>query len=634
MNIPLTTNQPDGRLAVVVLGRLSQSKDTPEETQKTIDSSFAFAQEYVERHYHGEVKFKFLGEQISGMVLDRRTIREAEELMGSGQWDVLLAEDLSRIYRNPRFQYDFVQDCVDAGIRLICIADSLDTADDSWETMLGTAALRHGLFVPDTRRRIKRKAKFAFSKGGMVQKVKFGYRKLSREEANSGEFGPRGLRIAKLAEHQGVFDEIRHRLIATQSPPTVVAWLNAEGVPLGPYAKRKRWYWALLKGLLTDPLLHGLRQFRKVEHVPVLADGTYRRKKNPAPDTLHIPELAFMTREEQEAMLAAVGWKLATGATLEKTEHPRRNVPRSRTLWPGQAATCSVCGGRMLLIGKFLKCRNALKVNGTTCWNHVQAPVELIRDSTLTWLRSRLNEYPDARRALIDGALATLRLSQAKGRSVRDSRQQEIKDLVKQQTNLATAIANGGGQLQSLMTMLSKVEQDLEEDKRLQQVELRAATSTPECGTAADVEAQLEDVLKLLMATSMDFADVLKQFFSEFIVYPVQALDTGQVRPRAVLRFDVGAAGVDGEGPVEQVEVVFDLLKPPVHIGLLPAILAARASLAKPTLRNIAPVVGANYMTVKRALAYSRLMEARGMTEPFAVLTEQPDNASRWRHAS
>ena len=125
------------------------------------------------------------------MLADRATMREAENLIASGSVDLVIAEDLSRIYRNPRFQYAFVQDAVDRGVRVICIADNLDTADENWEVNLSTAAVRHGLFIPDTCRRVRRTATESFHRGGMVQKVRFGYRKLTGEEAASGEFGPR-----------------------------------------------------------------------------------------------------------------------------------------------------------------------------------------------------------------------------------------------------------------------------------------------------------------------------------------------------------------------------------------------------------------------------------------------------------
>ena len=109
--------------------------------------------------------------------------------------------EISKIYRNPRWQQAFVQDAVDLDVRVICPGDQLDTFEDNWEVTLAVAMVRHGLHIPDTRRRVRRTADFAFHHGGMVQKVRFGYRKLSKAEAASGLFGPKGLRIAKLPIH-------------------------------------------------------------------------------------------------------------------------------------------------------------------------------------------------------------------------------------------------------------------------------------------------------------------------------------------------------------------------------------------------------------------------------------------------
>src|SRR5581483_10189201 len=103
----------------------------------------------------------------------------------------------------------FVQDCVDRQTRVICIADNIDTADEHWETMMHTATLRHGLVVPDPRRRVRRTAVHSFHKGGMVQKVRYGYRKLSKEEGDSGQFAPKGLRLARQPECTPHIQEMR-----------------------------------------------------------------------------------------------------------------------------------------------------------------------------------------------------------------------------------------------------------------------------------------------------------------------------------------------------------------------------------------------------------------------------------------
>jgi DNA invertase Pin-like site-specific DNA recombinase len=298
--IPLTPAVAGMPLRVVILGRLSRPKETAAETQKTIASSFAFGEEHIRKIYPGEVSFTLLGEQVSGLFLNRQTILEAQELIERGECDLILAEDLSRIYRNPRHQFSFVQNCVDAEVRLICIADGLDTAEDNWETMLGAATLRHGLYIPDTRRRIKRTAKYSFHQGGMVQKPKFGYRKLSKEEADAATAGPKGLRIARVKEHQATFDEIRRRLVLTRSPARVVDWLNAAKIPVGPYVQRDHWNAPLFKNLVTDPILSGTRMFQKVLYKPIMKTGNHRREKNSEPLTAYVGELAFMTKDEQE----------------------------------------------------------------------------------------------------------------------------------------------------------------------------------------------------------------------------------------------------------------------------------------------------------------------------------------------
>src|SRR4051812_45109500 len=203
-NVPLVAKDPAGPPRVLVVGRIS----TVHQPHENIDASYRYVDGFMKGMHEGPIHYKHLGEQASGMRTDRVTIVEAEEAIATGTWDLVITEDLSRFYRNPRHQYAFVQDAVDHDTRVICIGDNLDTAEDGWEVALGAAALRHGLYIPDTRRRVRRTAHHSFHKGGMVQKVRFGYRKLTEQEAASGEPGPRGLRIARVPECTPVIREM------------------------------------------------------------------------------------------------------------------------------------------------------------------------------------------------------------------------------------------------------------------------------------------------------------------------------------------------------------------------------------------------------------------------------------------
>jgi hypothetical protein len=77
--------------------------------------------------------------------------------------------------------------------------------------------------------------------------------------------------------------------------------------------------------------------------------------------------------------------------------------------------------------------------------------------------------------------------------------------------------------------------------------------------------------------------------------------------------------------------VVLDLFESPVHIQHLRACVATKVANPRLSLKRIAVAVGTSYMTVKRAMDYSRRMEREGLTDPYRELSERPEQASRWR---
>lgn len=220
---PLVPKNPKGPLRALILGRIS----TEHQNIENIDASYRFVENFIKTIYQGPLDVKYLGERASGMLADRETIVEAKNEIATGTWDLVIAEDISRFYRNPAHQIAFVQNAVDKDTRVICIADNLDTADEHWQNILLYAAVRHGLYVPDVCRRVRRTADNSFHHGGMVGKVRFGYRKLTKEEADSGQFGTKGLRIIKMEECTPVLQEMKSRILSGHSYAAVADWLTA-----------------------------------------------------------------------------------------------------------------------------------------------------------------------------------------------------------------------------------------------------------------------------------------------------------------------------------------------------------------------------------------------------------------------
>jgi site-specific DNA recombinase len=629
---PLTPRDPNGPLRVLVIGRVS----TPHQDVNNIEAGYEYAERYLKTIYDGPTHIKHLGEQGSGMIVDRKTILEAIDEIATKTWDAVLMEDTSKCFRNPRWQYAFVQDTVDAGTRVLAPGDVLDTTDDNWEVTMGTAALRHGLHIPDTRRRVRRTAHAAFHRGGMVLRYRYGYRRLTKEEAAAGQFGPKGLRIVRIDACTPWIREMMERFLRGEKVTSIVQWLTDEDVPPNKYVKSGKWSTTVVKDLLKDRILCGTRKFRDRIYEPVFRTGKHRRTKNPTPELEHYPELVHITVEEHEAILREFERRARAPRAAEQGPPVRLNISRSRTIWPGQSLNCAVCGKRMYYAGEqLLKCANTLH-GANDCWNHVQVPARLMRQRVMAWLVDRMQSDHQLREVFVEAAWQELERRRGRRRRAQNSSDDKIDALQKQAANIAKAIALGGD-LPALVEQSKAIDAELKAEQRR-----RAKAQTPDQACAAvltrdDVAGQIEQVLQHLVASSYEFADLLRRAFPEIRIYPVQALDTPQVRPRAKLVFRPSAflaaaeRGAPAPSPDQDVQLLIDLFEPPVHIKYLPKCLAAKQANPKLSLRKMAAQLGANYMTIKRALAYARLMEKAGVTDPYRELEAEPTEASRWK---
>src|SRR4051812_15408227 len=122
LSTPLVPKAPAGPLRVLLIGRVS----TIHQDLENIAASFRPLEAMLDEGYPGPKLIRRLGEQGSGMSTERPSIVEAEELIATGTWDLVMAEDIARFYRNPRHAMAFVQNAYDKETRVICPGDNLD----------------------------------------------------------------------------------------------------------------------------------------------------------------------------------------------------------------------------------------------------------------------------------------------------------------------------------------------------------------------------------------------------------------------------------------------------------------------------------------------------------------------------
>ena len=91
------------------------------------------------------------------------------------KWDLIICEDSSRLYRGISPCMNLFGPAVDNDIRLICINDKVDTANDDWPQRLEEAQRHHGQDNYYTRYRIKRTQDGLWAMGAAMGPLRPGY---------------------------------------------------------------------------------------------------------------------------------------------------------------------------------------------------------------------------------------------------------------------------------------------------------------------------------------------------------------------------------------------------------------------------------------------------------------------------
>ncbi|MFO0878157.1 MAG: recombinase family protein [Gemmataceae bacterium] len=169
LNPPLRPRR-GGDLQVLGIARIS----TEHQDQRSLVDQEALYRRFLDDHAGLPYHLEMIAGQGSGECLDRKEAIQATAEVESGRFDLVIAEDLGRIFRRAHAHL-FCELCEDHGTRLIALNDQVDTAQDNWRVLAGFATMRHEMYNADTAKRIRRTLRSRFTQGGIVQTVIYGY---------------------------------------------------------------------------------------------------------------------------------------------------------------------------------------------------------------------------------------------------------------------------------------------------------------------------------------------------------------------------------------------------------------------------------------------------------------------------
>ena len=372
--------------------RYSDKKQSPE----SINDQFRVCERLAERHEFTVVA-QFADRAITGGTGQRPGYQDMLRAARAKRFEVLVAEDTSRLCRNLAEQAPRLAELSDLGIQVVTL--DLDTREESAGVLgavLGASAEAYRREIARrTRRGLEGRARQGKSCGGRA----YGY--LAGKDSKSGE-------PEIHTEQAPIVRRIFDWYAAGKSPRGIAAELNRLGVPSPGAswdrtserlnAKRKRgWVPSAIHGdrrrgtgILNNPLYVGQRVWNRSTWKRSVADSLHRQWQ------LNDPSLAIHHSDERLRIIPQELWdavKSRQDAIGSMTVKPRGAVANksgrpARHLLSG-LLRCEECGGGFRCVnGREYGC--ASHRDGRSCGNGIRLPMKLAESKLLGALRDEL----------------------------------------------------------------------------------------------------------------------------------------------------------------------------------------------------------------------------------------------------
>lgn len=568
-----------------------------------------------------------IASQGSGENLERAEYLDLIER--TAEFDLVLTEDLGRICRRVH-AHIFCENAVDVQTRVIAINDHLDTAKDGWEMSSYFAVMRHETYNKDTSKRIRRSLRNRFSQGGVVQCLPYGYVKPHPKATDDECF--------KDGSAEPIYKEWFARLEEGQSYAEISDWLIATNIPVGPYVRGENWTPELVAQVTHNPILKGERRRNVRMSDRVNKSGRKKSIKAPASELLirQCPHLAFFGPAYYDGIIAMLRLRNGKYRRGQDGTDCRRNLPRSRTRWPGQHLRCGICGRKYVFGGHGQK--DHLMCDGARqhrCWNSVtcEGPqaVQRVLASILV-ATEQLEGFDETFRALvIEEAQAGL-----KGIGDEISRMEgQQKTLVRSIENFTKAIGEVGTS-QALLHSLGEAEARLADVSfRLQDLKKAQKSQIPEVPTADELRMLAHAAFLDIDINTPAFARLMRELIGEIHVYPYRLIDGGLPVLRAKLSLNLmsllpSKSRLPGVASTFERTLVVDLFSKPEREKHRSAVIAAM-KVEGMTFKRAAQDLRIYASVAQRAGQLQRLMASAGVNDPYIPIRTPIEGSSKYR---
>ena len=647
--IILPANRP---LTVLIQARFSSE----EQRQASIDDQIASCQSFLatclpKGHDPSQVKFDFIREpEISGELASRPGINEVWAGIAARRWDLIIAEESSRLYRHHTKAGELFESAVDADIRIICPSDYIDTADDDWPDRLNLCQMQHARSNFYTRLRIRRAHDGLWAIGAAVGNTVIGYKRRSTVPSTEKE-PARGPFYDEINEATAtVIREVFERIANGEPSWAVAQWLDSIAFAKASWARQAKWTAANVNAIIRRTIFRGFETNRKKTAKRKLRTGKSEQVWN--------DEDKIQTRVSEHLRIVPDWlWHRANEVVDDRrvfkqpirgAGHPLRGTTRDRKGLFSQILVCGICGAPMYSFGAkdgSYRCADSAKGK---CWNRVYCMRERMQPELLATVVDAVLSLDGARAALL-ARVAQLHKQGGPSAAELKALEKEQRKLEAAIERLGAAIEGGEGAVASLSTRLAVREKDLAVVRsRFEELSKRAGRDEKLPGPA-ELLRHLESVKDGLGSNDGRAAVILRSLLDGPIrVVPFMRIDRKKVVPK--LEFTLKLVGAlppamavalhnDGgdDGNAEAAVGAATVLRRSfcLNVFFQPHLVRHAGLILEQRrqgmmFKTIAAELGMTKFHMENAAKIVKLMEEQGLTDPYIRLTDKPDKVSLW----
>jgi hypothetical protein len=636
--VPLKQN-----LRILFYGRFSKD----EQRQQSIEDQLQYCKEFLsEMDVDVSSLSQLCDRGISGEIHSRPGIDQVQRGIWDRKWDLIICEDSSRLYRGIAPCMGLVGAAVDNDIRLICINDRIDTANDDWQQKLDEAQRHHGQFNYFTRFRIKRTLNGLWEMGAAIGPLRSGYERYKKypEELNAPKYD----RINK----QWVETIRAAFLMVADALPTdaVARFLTEQKLPKTSNAGTNEWTERCIINMVRCTLYRGEEKYRKTISRKRHTSGKMQQVRNPDPEkilTRSMPHLRIVEDWLWHKANRAVDRRITRESHPSGIDHPLYGIPRNSRNPLSNIFVCSICGSKMYMEGRNeggFRCSAARK---NRCWNKATA----LRDFTYRQIGSRVSEVIlQSSGEILDPLIEyieSLLLTPADIEDLKTDLRRRRSELKRQQENLLKLVMQSDNPPEFVIAKAEEIQSQLD-DLKLDEEQLESQLSQAKSLPSRDeitskFQEAAEQILSMEPSSGAFLEQILKgpiravpcqQFGSNKVVLRAEmTLQLAEFSRLGVVHLLPGKEGLVVKSDGFERDIVVDLFEPssvPQH-----AMAALEFYNLSPDRRPTLEAIGAHLGISKRgahlALKMGKELQGRGLSDPFIPLTEAPENASRWR---